>query len=71
MEDLARAPRPHGIRWLPDDWAKLEAAAKILGDRENIEVTCTDIIRSGGIRRADEILRSHARALTKTKARRD
>ena len=57
MTDLEKAePRVHGIRWLPDDWKKVEEAARIVGEREHMEITPTDIIRSGALRWASEIL---------------
>lgn len=63
MEDTEKGqPRVHNVRWLPDDWAKLEAAAKVLGDREHMEITPTDIIRSGAIRRAEEIIEAAQQA---------
>jgi hypothetical protein len=57
MPDLEKPePRVHGIRWLPDDWKKVEEAARVLGEREHLEITPTDIIRSGALRHAAEIL---------------
>ena len=46
----------HPVRWKRDEWNRISEAATILRDREHIEITPTDIIRSGAIRRADEII---------------
>jgi hypothetical protein len=44
------------VRWNAEDWAKLKDAAEAETARQGFRVTPTDIIRSGAIRRADEIL---------------
>jgi len=49
-------PQSHTVRWPQEDWERIKDAARALGEREHIPITPTDIIRSGAIRRADEIL---------------
>ena len=47
---------PRSIRFSPSQWEKIEAAAAALNEREHLGVDAADIIRSGAVRRADEIL---------------
>lgn len=51
-----QAERGLTVRWRVADLDRIAAAARALGQREHIDVTVTDIIRSGAIRRAEEIL---------------
>lgn len=50
------------VKWNGTDWAKLTAAADVLTARENFKITPTDIIRSGALRRAEEVLAAEATA---------
>lgn len=44
------------VRWPADHFEKIEEAARVLSERERYTVTPTDIIRSGAVLRAEEIL---------------
>lgn len=50
------------VRWRIADWERIEQAAKALGEREHLRITPTDIVRSGALRRAEEILSAHSAA---------
>jgi hypothetical protein len=40
----------------PDELGKIEEAARKLGEREHLNVTISDVVRSGALKRAEEIL---------------
>lgn len=48
--------RPHTVRWDMTDWERIEEAARVLGERQHLDLAPVDIIRSGARRFADEIL---------------
>lgn len=54
--DSGSEPVSLPIKWNAEDWSKLKAAADLLTEREHFKVTPTDIVRSGAMRRAEEIL---------------
>jgi hypothetical protein len=58
MTDPAKTDsgRKHTVIWKDEEWDKLERAAAALGEREHLGLAPLDIIRSGAIRRAEEIL---------------
>lgn len=56
MSDPVKPEKKHTVIWNGDDWEKIARAAKVLGGREDIELKEVHIIRSGAIRRAEEIL---------------
>jgi hypothetical protein len=47
---------PHTIKWDSVDWDRIEEATRLLGERHHIDLTTTDIIRSGARRFVEEIL---------------
>jgi hypothetical protein len=49
-------PRNHAVRWKAEDWERIEEAARIKGAEEHLDLTPTDIIRSGALRFVAEIL---------------
>ena len=40
----------------PDEAATIAKAAEALGDREQVTISVSDVVRSGALRRANEIL---------------
>jgi hypothetical protein len=57
MTDPSKAePRNHAVRWKAEDWERIEEAARIKGAEEHLDLTPTDIIRSGALRFVAEIL---------------
>jgi hypothetical protein len=48
--------RGHTIKWDRADLARIEEAARVLSEREHLDLNATDIIRSGARRFAEEIL---------------
>lgn len=54
------AERSVTVRWRVADLDRIRAAAARLAQREGVTVSNSDIIRSGAIRRADEILADEA-----------
>lgn len=48
--------KDHAIRWSREDWDRILHAAEILNEREHLDLTPTDIIRSGTRRYLDEFL---------------
>lgn len=57
MTDPSKAePRNHAVRWKAADWERIEEAAAKKGAEEHLDLTPTDIIRSGALRLVAEIL---------------
>lgn len=56
------AKRSMTVSWPHDQWERIESAARILSEQEHFEVTPTDIIRSGAVRRADDVHASAGKA---------
>ena len=58
MSAPVKPDRKHTVIWSGEDWERLEAAARVFGQREHMDVAEVDIIRSGARRLAEEILAS-------------
>lgn len=49
-------PLARGVRWKPDEWARIQEAVAALAARHQVRATAADVIRSGTLRRVEEIL---------------
>lgn len=56
MTSPVKPEKKHTVIWDGEDWEKLEKAAQALNEREHLTLGAVDIIRSGALRRAEEIL---------------
>lgn len=59
MDEAIKEPaekRKHTVVWDPEDWDLIERAARKLGDEQHLDLAPLDIIRSGAVLRAKEIL---------------
>ena len=60
MAAPARQPdedqKVHQVRWEADDWARILRTAEVLGDRDHLNLTATDIIRSGTLKLVEATL---------------
>lgn len=54
--------RTHNMRWDGEDWDRIADAASKLSELEHLDLSPTDIIRSGARRFAEEILSRQAKA---------
>lgn len=65
MSEAARQSEPpkkvYPVTWEPEDWQRINEAMQVWGDREHLNLTPADVIRSGTRRFCDEIL-NHAPA---------
>lgn len=55
-EGGAAGPKVLSVRFSSDDLARFKEAAKVLGEREHLDLLPIDIVRSGARRFATEIL---------------
>lgn len=44
------------VTWEPEDWQRINEAMQVWGEREHVEFTPADVIRSGTRRFCDELL---------------
>ena len=56
MEEETRPGRKHTIVWDPDDWERIEEAARAKAEQEHMDLAALDIIRAGTRRYVEEIL---------------
>jgi hypothetical protein len=55
-EEKASDDRIHSVRWDRAVFERLERAAEVWSERDHISVSAADVIRTGAIKRADDIL---------------
>lgn len=56
MEPEEKPGRKHTVVWDPDDWQRIEEAARVKGEQEHMDLAPVDIIRSGTRRLVEEII---------------
>lgn len=56
MEQDRQAGRKHTVVWDPEDWQRIEEAARVKSEQEHMDLLAVDIIRSGTRRYVEEVL---------------
>lgn len=55
-KETEAGPKVLSVRFSPEDLARFKEAARVLGEREHLDLLPIDIVRSGARRFADEVL---------------
>lgn len=55
-KDLEDRYRKHTVLWKPEEWDRVEQAAKALAEQAHVAVSAPDFIRGAVLRRAEELL---------------
>ena len=46
----------HQVRWRAGDMERLKRAARVWSERDNLQLSVADVVRSGALEKADTIL---------------